>query len=104
MRVTIVADDNAVYVGGQALAVDLTGLDPEIHAVQWYDTWGDIEYRYDAPNNFKKPNERITDISPFQVFVDRWNTTAAAAQAAPAVKPAAESAATGAPVNVIAAD
>jgi hypothetical protein len=102
MRVTIVADDNAVYVGGQALAVDLTGLDTEIHAVQWYETWGEIEYRYDAASNFKKPNERIIDISPFQVFVDRWSTAAqkkAAAPAAPTPKPV-----TGVPVNVIAAD
>ena len=100
MRLTIVADDNAVYVGGKALTVDLSGLDPAIHAVQWYDTWGEIEYSYDGPDNSKKPNERFTDISSFQVFVDRWNV-AAAKEAAPPAGPAPEPAA-GAPVNAIA--
>src|SRR5215831_6126452 len=100
MRVTIVADDSAVYVGGKALTVDLSDLDPAIHAVQWCETWGEIEYRYAAADNLKKPNERISDISQFQVFVDRWNFEAAkqAAAAAPVPKPTGS----GAPVNVIA--
>jgi hypothetical protein len=72
MRVTIIADDRMVYVGGEPLIVDMTGLDPTIQAIQWYDTVGEIEYRYDAITHTRKPNDRITDLSPFQVFVDRW--------------------------------
>jgi len=72
MRVAIIADDSHVYVEGHALVVDLTGLDDEIHAVQWYGTVGDIEYKHDHIADTKKQNERITDFAPYQVFVDRW--------------------------------
>lgn len=52
--------------------IDMTGIDPAIHAVQWFDTEGEIEYtRADG-----RRNEKITDISPFQVFIDRWTAAA----------------------------
>ncbi len=76
MRVTIIADDSAVYVEEQALVVDLSGLDEDIHAVQWYGTVGEIEYKYDAVANTKKPNVRISGFLPFQIFVDRWTIEA----------------------------
>jgi hypothetical protein len=97
MRLTIIADDGHVYVGGVALKVDLTGLDPTIHAVQWYDTYGEVEYKADANGN-RKPNLRITDISSHQVFVDRWNAAKTAADAAAKAK----SVSSANPINVIA--
>jgi hypothetical protein len=72
MRVTILADDNQVYVEGHALKVDLTGLEEDIHAVQWYGSVGEVEYKHDQIANTREPNERIDDFSPYQVFVDRW--------------------------------
>ena len=72
MRVTIIADDNHVYVEGHAQLVDLTGLDEDIHAVQWYGTVGEIEFKYHEIENTRAPNQRFDDFSPFQVFVDRW--------------------------------
>jgi hypothetical protein len=84
MRVTIIADDAAVYVDGLALwPIDLTGLSSDIHAVQWYDTWGEVEYRSDA-NGERQQNARITDLSPYQVFIDRHAVVKAAADAAAA--------------------
>ncbi len=72
MRVTIIADDSHVYVEEQALKVELTGLDEDIHAVQWYGVVGEIEYKYNAIENTRRPNERFTDFVSFQIFVDRW--------------------------------
>jgi hypothetical protein len=73
MRVTIVAEDNIVIVEGQAESVDLSSsLDEEIHAVQWYGTVGEVEYKHDYIENTRKPNERITDFTPYQKFVDLW--------------------------------
>ena len=72
MRVTIIADDSHVYVEEQPLVVDLTGLDPEIHAVQWYGSVGEVEYRHDHVAGVRQPNLRITDFAPYRVFVDRW--------------------------------
>ncbi len=101
MRVTILVDDSNVYVEEQAIKVDLTGLDEEIHAVQWYGTVGEIEYKHDHIENSKKPNERFSDFSPYQVFVDRWMIEAQKPEPAPPQVIAAPKADKGG-VNVIA--
>jgi hypothetical protein len=100
MRVTIIANDAAVYVDGLALwPIDLTGLSSDIHAVQWYDTHGEVEYRPDA-NGQRLPNAAITDLSPYQVFIDR-HAAARAHIAAAQASTSATTASTGA-VRVIA--
>jgi hypothetical protein len=76
MRVTIVAEDSRVNVEGQSEVVDLSTLDEEIHAVQWYGTVGEVEYKTDYINNTRKANERIDDFTPYQKFVDLWTVEA----------------------------
>lgn len=81
MRATIIVDDRTVTIEGMATeTVDMAGIDESIHAVQWYSTWGEIEYRTDVCAHCggvsRKPNERITDIAPFQPFIDRWEIEA----------------------------
>ena len=73
MIVTIVPSDGTVLVDGVARQIDMTGIDPAIHAVQWNGAaGGEIEYtRADG-----RRNEQITDISPFQGFIDRWTAAA----------------------------
>ncbi len=70
MRVTIIADDGKVGVGGIFRSVDLSTLDPNIHAVQWDGTAGHIEFKD------RSPEQRITGISAFQPFVDAWAAAA----------------------------
>ena len=74
MRVTIIASESRVGVDGEFRVVDLTGLAMTIHAVQWDSVLreGEIEYRRPDPPG----NEKITDFSRFQVFVDRWTAAA----------------------------
>jgi hypothetical protein len=73
MRVTIVVDDNIVLVDGKPAHVDLSPLiEDHIHAVQWYDSKGEVEFRADDPMGDREPNERITDFSPFQSYVEKW--------------------------------
>ncbi len=72
MRVTIIADDGKVGVDGVFRSVDLSTLDPNIHAVQWDGASGHIEFRD------RSPEQQITSISAFQTFIDAW--TAAAPQ------------------------
>lgn len=72
MRVTIISDDGYVYIEGQAEIVDLSSLDEDIHAVQWYGTRGEVEYKTDYIENTRKPNEIITDIAPYQHLIDLW--------------------------------
>jgi hypothetical protein len=104
MRVTIIRGDNMVYVDGAALPIDCSSLPADFHALQWYDTWGNLE-TIDIDGNMV--NRQITDLSPYQSLVDSWNSTnisiaAAALAAAQAVAAGAKPAGPGA-VNVIAA-
>ena len=71
MRVTIIPSDGVVGVDREFRRVDMTGIDPAIHAVQ-FDTLtnkGEIEYN-------DKPNEPITSIAAFQFLRDRWTAAA----------------------------
>jgi hypothetical protein len=82
MRLTIVADDKLVIVDGRALKIDLTGLDSRIHAVQWDGAKGEIEYRAHDEDGNRQHNSKIRDISPYQLFVERWHAAKAVADAA----------------------
>ena len=67
-KVTIIADDGKVGVDGVFRQVSLAGLDPDIHAVQWDGTAGEIEYR----RGTNKANEIITQFNQFAAFETRW--------------------------------
>lgn len=73
MRVTIVPADNIVTIDGNGInGVDLSFIDPTIHAVQWYGTTGSVEYKDVTLVNIIKSThqEEITDIAPFQMAID----------------------------------
>jgi hypothetical protein len=73
MRATIVADDGIVIVDGKPHTVDCSPLiEDGNHAVQWSDSFGEVEYRTDPETGNRAPNERITDFSPYQPYVDLW--------------------------------
>jgi hypothetical protein len=79
MRVTIIADDDTVLVDGEPQKVDCSQLFRDgIHAVQWYDKIGEVEYRaeidFDTATLTREPNATITDLSPFQSYVDEWES------------------------------
>lgn len=86
MRVTIIKDDNAVNVDGVRRTVDLNALPAEVHAVQWDGIKGEVEYRMTRCDHCgarqKRGNEFITDLSPYQTYVDGWNVADAEAKAA----------------------
>ena len=68
MKLTIIKEDNMVYVDQAALSVDCSDLPENFHALQWDGTTGHVEFV-----GHVLPNETITDISIYQVYVDRWN-------------------------------
>ena len=73
MRVTIVPIDNIVTIDGIVIeGVDLSFIDPSIHAVQWYGTSASVEYKDVTLVNIIKSThqEEITDIAPFQMAID----------------------------------
>jgi hypothetical protein len=77
MRATILAEEALVIVDGKPLIVNCDELRAtDIHAVQWYDNFGEIEFKtywlHSEKRWDRKPNEIIEDFSEFQIYVDRW--------------------------------
>jgi hypothetical protein len=74
MRLTIIKSDGTVIVDGHAIiGMDLSFLPKNVHAVQWYDTYGEVEIK----NEYGKvvENIAITSIEPYQQAIDLWQIT-----------------------------
>ena len=70
MRLTIIPSSKYIAVDGEGLLKiqqDLSWIPSNVHAVQWYDTWGEIEY------NGGSPNERIEELGIFEQAVEDYN-------------------------------
>jgi hypothetical protein len=63
MRVTIVPDDRVVIVDGVSKTVDVVW--PNVHAAQWYNTYGTIEWKNRGATTF-------TTLSTIAKYVDAW--------------------------------
>lgn len=78
MRATLIVPDNMVSIDGQlARHVDLSALVAAgVHAVQWYDSYGEVEFVSGFDPELKiptrKPNEYITDFTPFESFIHAY--------------------------------
>jgi hypothetical protein len=82
MRVSIIKEDGTVVKDGVSYTnLDLSALPSEFHALQWYDTKGDVESK-DADGN--PVNTSITDLSSYQWCIDAWQAAYDAEQAAAA--------------------
>lgn len=93
MRLTIISDDQLIGKDGVNYnALDMTQLASNIHAVQWYDTWGEVEYKPVIANGQKTiPQNTIIDsIGDYQWAIDAWQVAHDAALAALAAARAAE--------------
>lgn len=72
MRVTILPDDKSVSVDGEGYGgLDLSFMDANIHAVQWYETHGEIE-RKDPVTQKMISNDAITSLDNFQQAIVVW--------------------------------
>jgi hypothetical protein len=69
MRFTYVKDDKLVGIDGDFLEINNSNFDQEVHAIQWYDTYGEIEFT----NRQERNNEIFEDISYIQSLIDLWN-------------------------------
>jgi hypothetical protein len=80
MRLTIIPSDKTVYVDGVVkayapLPLDLTqcGIPSNVHALQWYETEGDIEFN-NNPDGTKPQNQPITELPSWaNACVEVWN-------------------------------
>jgi hypothetical protein len=67
MRISVVVDDAKVIVDGEARTVDVSDLEPGIHAIQWDGADGDVEY-----GKPRRENVALADFAPYQFLLDRW--------------------------------
>ena len=76
MRITIVRPDNLVCVDGFCFSdIDMSSIPPDIVAVQWYDTFGEIESM--LPTG-RPSNTPIVSMDPYQDVISQWVTKKAA--------------------------
>ena len=79
MRVAIVPEDKFVSVDGEGYHdIDLSFLGASVHAIQWYGTDGEIEYK-DARGRATE-NVPFSDFTQFQRVVDVWRLAKIKAQ------------------------
>ena len=84
MRLIIVPVDGAVSVDGKGFGgLDLSFMEASVHAVQWYETHGEIE-RKDPITGRMVANEVITSIEAYQPALDAWQAAKTAEEAAAA--------------------
>ena len=80
MQVTIIPVDGFVSVDGEGYNnLDLSFMDADIHALQWYGNEGEIE-RKDVRGRICT-NEEITDLTPYQAAIDAWQIAKEAEEA-----------------------
>lgn len=76
MRLTVIRDGGVIIVDGEGYrGALLDALPVNIHAIQWYDTVGEIEWKHpDSTGLVIVENEKIDDISPYLWCVDVWQS------------------------------
>lgn len=73
MRATIIPSDKVVTIDGFSLSgIDMTGIDQSVHAVQWYDTFGEVEII--GANGRMISNELIDSLSEYQSILEQFFT------------------------------
>jgi hypothetical protein len=82
MRLTIIPVDGSVSVDGVGFGgLDLSFMAASVHAVQWYETHGEIEVK-DPATGRMIANEVITSIDAFQPAIDVWQAAKTAQEEA----------------------
>ena len=72
MRLTIIPVDGFVGIDGKGFGgLNLSFMDASVHAVQWYETHGEVEVK-DPATGRMTTNEVITSIEVYQPAIDVW--------------------------------
>jgi hypothetical protein len=73
MLLTIIPSDNVTLIDGRPMIFDLSGYGSlnGLHAVQWNDTKGHIEFINVEDTPFRA-NQKITSIALYQDIIDAW--------------------------------
>lgn len=74
MRLTILKADGFVAIDGEGYDhIDLSYLDPDFHALQWYEDHGEIEWKHMDTSMLRiVENEVITNLNAYQRVIADW--------------------------------
>lgn len=84
MKFTIIIPDASMAIDGEGYLIDVSSAPSGLHAVQWYETWGEEEWADDRGRIIR--NQEISSYSAYQWAIDAWNAAKAAAQAEEAAR------------------
>ena len=92
MKVTVVNEGKIIGVDGEVYSGLSFDLDSNIHAIQWYDTWGEVEHPVALQNGrpVKPANTVITSFADYEHLIPIWQAAKDDAAAALAELAAAE--------------
>lgn len=79
MRITIIPSDSRVVIDGVGHdGINLSSIDPSIHAIQWYGTDGEIEIKDYRGRSLE--NKEITSFDEFAFVIPLWEAADAVEQ------------------------
>jgi hypothetical protein len=79
MRITVICNNGFVSINGTGYSdLDLSFLDPSIHAIQWYGTDGEVEIKDERGRMVE--NIEITSFDPYSAVIPLWDVADAAAR------------------------
>jgi hypothetical protein len=89
MRITIIPDDKSVVIDGQSRMPLEFIINPQIHAVQWYDSWGEVEFKTQFVDNLitKPDNQIINSMDEFESAILAWQNWSPPEQETPEPRP-----------------
>lgn len=71
MRLTIIKDDAAAGIDGEwYFGLDVSSLPDNFHALQWYETYGDLE-TFNSETRVAY-NETIYSLQPYAAVIASW--------------------------------
>jgi hypothetical protein len=71
MRLSVIPDDNTVCIDGLCKrGIDMSSIAPNVHAFQWYETWGDLEIVNSETG--KPENIKVHSLDDFQDVINQW--------------------------------
>jgi hypothetical protein len=80
MRITVITQDRLVSIDGQAFdGINLSALDSNIHAIQWYDTDGEVEIVDNRGRHIE--NRIITSFDEYSFLIPLWEEAKAKKEA-----------------------
>lgn len=83
VRMTVIPEDFVVQINGEPRTVlDMSSAPANLHAMQWYETWGNEEFNA-PPGQPLPPSQNISNLNNYQTLIALWEAAAPIPDPAP---------------------